>query len=194
MVLRTRRRIEVVQGDCLDLLQKLEDDSIGSVIQDPPYAINFMNKSWDTGEVVFSPVLWENLYRVLRPGGIMKSFCATKTYHRMAQAIVRAGFPEPDLKAWTYANSFPHSLNVSKAIDKHLKVERGVQRMPFLYKNGFMRSGGANPRPWQDKAAALGYHEMPSDEPASEAAHLWLGWGTCLKPAWEAILVTRKPS
>ena len=42
-------------------------------------------------------------------------------------------------------------------------------------------------------AREQGFYEKTGDEPASDAAKQWQGWGTCLKPAWEPIIMARKP-
>lgn len=90
-------------------------------------------------------------------------------------------------------SGFPKSLSVSKAIDKMKGAKRETKRIPHSGE-AMMRHGGENTRPWIEEALKNGYHEVQGDTPASPEAALWNGWGTALKPAWEPILVGRKPS
>ena len=64
-------------------------------------------------------------YRVLVPGGVLKAFSATRTFHRMAAAMQDAGFTEVGLEAWSYGSGFPKSMNIGKALDKQAGVEGG---------------------------------------------------------------------
>ena len=84
--------IELLNGDCLVLLEKIDDNSIDSIITDPPYEIGFMGKKWDNSGIAYNIELWKECLRVLKPGGYLLSFSSTRTYHRMAVAIEDAGF------------------------------------------------------------------------------------------------------
>lgn len=125
------------QADCRDVLRQLPDNSIDSIVTDPPYALvsivkrfgkpgsapakgneayqrasaGFMGKSWDTGEVAFSEEFWRECLRVLKPGGHVVAFSGTRTYHRMAVAIEDAGFEIRDQLGWLYGSGFPKSHN-----------------------------------------------------------------------------------
>lgn len=102
--------------DNMEALKALPDNSVDSVVTDPPYGIDFMNAGWDKG--VPTKETWAECLRVLKPGGHLLAFAGTRTQHRMATAIEDAGFEIRDLIAWCYGSGFPKSLNVSKAIDK----------------------------------------------------------------------------
>lgn len=39
--------MRLILGDCLEKLKELPDNSVDSVVTDPPYGIGFMNKEWD---------------------------------------------------------------------------------------------------------------------------------------------------
>jgi DNA modification methylase len=108
--------ITLMQGDCLDKLKELDDNSVDSIVTDPPYGLSFMGKAWD--KAVPSVEVWEECLRVLKPGGHLLSFAGTRTQHRMAVNIEDAGFEIRDMVAWVYGSGFPKSQNVSKAIDK----------------------------------------------------------------------------
>jgi DNA modification methylase len=106
------------QGDCRDILKTLPDNSIDSVVTDPPYELGFMGKKWDNTGIAYDTSMWAEVLRVLKPGGHLLAFGGTRTYHRMAVAIEDAGFEIRDSIHWIYGSGFPKSLDVSKAIDK----------------------------------------------------------------------------
>ena len=181
----------VHHGDNLALLRQMPDNCIDAVVTDPPYGLSFMGKQWDYD--VPSVEQWAEVLRVLKPGGHLLSFAGTRTQHRMAVNIEDAGFEIRDLVMWVYASGFPKSLDVSKAIDKAAGAERNKIRTPMGQTGNKFAKGLGDTRPWMEKAAELGYHEHPSDEPATDAARNWQGWGTALKPALEPITLARKP-
>ena len=110
--------IQLLLGDCRDRLKELPDNSIDSIVTDPPYELGFMGKSWDASGVAYDVTVWQECLRVLKPGGHLLSFGGSRTYHRMACAIEDAGFQIRDQIMWVYGSGFPKSLNISKAIDK----------------------------------------------------------------------------
>lgn len=164
-------------GDCLEKLKDIPDNSVDSVVTDPPYGLSFMGKKWDYE--VPGVEIWREVLRVLKPGGHLLSFAGTRTYHRMAVNIEDAGFEIRDQIMWLYGSGFPKSLNISKALDKMNGCER--PRVPG-------GQGGKN--------AVLGARkpgEAISGEAISGEAIKWDGWGTSLKPANEPICMARKP-
>ena len=178
-------------GDCLEVLATLPDNSVDSIVTDPPYGLSFMGKKWDYD--VPSVAIWEQCLRVLKPGGHLLAFAGTRTQHRMACRIEDAGFEIRDMIAWVYGSGFPKSLDVSKAIDKAAGVEREKVRVKPRPETSGTMSGKADTRPWIEKSRELGYHEVDGNIPATESARQWSGWGTALKPALEPITMARKP-
>lgn len=102
----------LIHGDCLEELKKLPDNSVDSVVTDPPYGLSFMGKKWDYDAP--SEEVWRECLRVLKPGGHLLSFASTRTQHRMAVRIEDAGFEIRDMIAWVYGSGFPKSLNIGK--------------------------------------------------------------------------------
>ncbi len=102
--------------DCLNAMRRLEDNSVDSIVTDPPYGLSFMGKKWDYD--VPGVDVWAECLRVLKPGGHLLAFAGTRTQHRMAVRIEDAGFEIRDMIAWVYGSGFPKSLDVSKAIDR----------------------------------------------------------------------------
>ena len=103
-------------GNCLDSLKGIPDNSVDSIVTDPPYGISFMSKKWDYD--VPSVEIWKECLRVLKPGGLLLSFSSTRTYHRMTINIEDAGFEIRECVSWVYASGFPKSHNISASIDK----------------------------------------------------------------------------
>ena len=108
----------VFLGDCREILRGLADNSVDSVVTDPPYGLGFMGKKWDSTGIAYDVTVWEECLRVLKPGGHILAFGGSRTFHRMAVAIEDAGFEIRDSIAWISSKTFPKSLNVRKAIDK----------------------------------------------------------------------------
>jgi site-specific DNA-methyltransferase (adenine-specific) len=109
---------QILLGNNLDVLPTLADNSIDSIVTDPPYELGFMGKKWDNSGIAYSVELWQQCLRVLKPGGHLLSFGGTRTYHRMVVAIEDAGFEIRDMISWISNKTFPKSLNIGKAIDK----------------------------------------------------------------------------
>lgn len=177
--------IDLKLGDCLERMKELDDNSVDSIVTDPPYGLSFMGKHWDKG--VPSAEIWAEALRVLKPGGHLLAFAGTRTQHRMAVNIEDAGFEIRDMIAWVYGSGFPKSLNVSKAIDKAAGAERkkvpatgGLTNYAVMNDDGWSKIGQAAP-------------VMDSPTPVTPEAQRWDGWGTALKPALEPITVARKP-
>lgn len=105
-------------GNCKELIKNLEDNSIDSIVTDPPYELGFMGKKWDNSGIAYDVKLWIECLRVLKPGGHLLAFSGSRTYHRMAVAIEDAGFDIRDQIQWVYGSGFPKSHNIGKAIDK----------------------------------------------------------------------------
>ncbi len=108
------------RGDVLAVLRTLPDNSVDSIVTDPPYELGFMGKTWDASGIAYSVEMWREALRVLKPGGHLLAFSGSRTYHRMAVAIEDAGFDIRDQIMWVYGSGFPKSMNVSKAIDGHV--------------------------------------------------------------------------
>ena len=195
---------KIYVGNNFDILKTFPDNSIDSIVTDPPYGLGkepnaievlqswittgyheikgkgFMGKKWDS--FVPQPLFWKECYRVLKHGGNLLSFAGTRTYDWVVMGLRIAGFEIRDQIAWVYGSGFPKSHDISKAIDKMMGAEREVvgkhqQPAKSIYT--------------QSKV------EMNKDvnitAPSTEEAKQWQGWGTALKPALEPIVIARKP-
>jgi DNA modification methylase len=173
--------VKVFNDDCLNVLREMPDNSVDSIVTDPPYGISFMAKKWDYD--VPSVKVWKEALRVLKPGGHALIACGTRTQHRMVCNIEDAGFEIRDVVSWIYGSGFPKSLNISKAIDKAAGAEREVIHSKTGAKPGTHGGSGQ-----------YGHGEDRSiTAPATDEAKQWDGWGTALKPSVEFFTLCRKP-
>jgi DNA modification methylase len=156
--------LKLINGDSFEELKQLENDSIDSVVTDPPYGLSqvsskafnkcmlkwctddrsfmpkvkgFMGKSWDA--FVPPPSLWDEVFRVLKPGGHALVFAGSRTQDLMGLSLRLSGFEIRDCIQWIYGSGFPKSLNIGKQLEE------------------------------------------------------WEGWGTALKPSFEPAILVRKP-
>lgn len=205
----------ILKGDCLERLKELPDNSVDSVVTDPPYGLSkepdivevltkwingepydhghggFMGKRWDS--FVPHPDIWREVYRVLKPGGHALVFAGTRTQDLMTISLRLAGFEVRDVIEWLYFSGFPKSHDVSKAFDRRAGAERkeiGLSSVP----NG-KRGGYTGDRYKEKRVTSFGVvQDQPTKTaPATELAKKWDGWGTALKPAHEPIIMVRKP-
>lgn len=186
------KNYELKEGDCLEVLKDLDENSVDSVVTDPPYGLAFMGKKWDKFKdskeyQEFSERWSREVLRVLKPGGYMLCFGGTRTYHRMVCGIEDAGFEIRDTVAWLYGSGFPKSLNLGKAYDKMMGNEREVYNPGGRYNSSFQEGNS----PFVSLTATkTGKREsiLPS-----KGKSQYEGWGTSLKPAFEPIIMARKP-
>ena len=190
------KKYQLLHGDCREVLKTLPDNSVDSIVTDPPYELGFMGKSWDSTGVAYDSNLWREAYRVLKHGGHILSFGGSRTYHRMACAIEDAGFEVRDQIMWVYGSGFPKSLNISKSVEA--KITTGS-----CAKNNFNKLSG------ERRDGKIGMYNTVEEQgfrkknpkqlgafdltPTTAAAKQWCGWGTALKPAHEPIVLARKP-
>lgn len=173
-------------GKCEELMPRLPDACVHGIVTDPPYGLKFMGKEWDRG--IPGVPFWLEALRVAMPGAYLLAFGGTRTFHRLMCAIEDAGWEIRDTIMWVYGSGFPKSHDVSKAIDRAAGVERkAVGDRPNYRPNAPQNQPNADPTAWQDRS------DGKITLPATEAAKHWRGWGTALKPAWEPIIVARKP-
>lgn len=203
------KEYKLYNGSMLDMLEVIEPNSIDSIITDPPYGLTtitkrfgkenstecqygkdgsfqrlskgFMGKEWDGSGIEYNVEAWRKCYEVLKPGGYLLAFGGSRTFHRIACAIEDAGFEIRDTIMWLYGSGFPKSLNIGLAIDKKNGVESqviGTKKTHDIKSNNY-----AN----RDVSNKVCEHEI------KKANNEWDGWGTALKPAYEPIIVARKP-
>jgi len=186
---------KILQGDCLIKLKELEDNSIDSIVTDPPYELGFMGKSWDNTGIANNKDMWAECLRVLKPGGHLLAFSGTRTYHRMAVAIEDAGFEVRDMIEWVYGSGFPKSRNIGKDMEK--KEVGGIKNLKQIgTKQGIKVETGTQGFSYSKEYVAgksMGGRQISGEIPVYEINNSWGGWGTALKPSHEPICMARKP-
>lgn len=208
-------------GNMLDVLDTIDENSIDSIITDPPYGLTsitkrfgkegaapakygkdgsfarlsrgFMGKEWDGSGVEYNIKTWEKCLRVLKPGGYLLAFGGSRTFHRIACAIEDAGFEIRDTIMWLYGSGFPKSMSLSKGLEAREKLGNAGTR------NKRKIEQACDTEEYilkQTNNGAMGeVIETTRKEyiPNTELAKRWQGWGTALKPSFEPIIVARKP-
>ncbi len=173
--------------------------TLGTDSGGPQPAKGFMGQTWDGGDVAFRPETWEAVMRVMKPGAYLMAFGGSRTFHRLAVAMEDAGFILVDTLMWVYGSGFPKSINVAANIDKIMggsgqrigparnSTYDGAQRDPSRH---------SNPAD-QSHTGEWGLHSTPHGLPTialeTDEAQRFAGYGTALKPAYEPILLCRKP-
>ena len=203
-------QFQLLKGDCLVTLKTLDDNSIDSVVCDPPYHLQsivkrfgsenaaeakegsdglfqraskgFMGKTWDGGDIAFRTDVWKECFRVLKPGGHLIAFGGTRTIHRITCAIEDSGFEIRDMINWLYFSGFPKSHNVSIMLDKQFG---DMKPRGHGVKHAVGQENLDTPQSSRDGLAKF--------EPKTPEAIKWHGWGTALKPSQEPAILARKP-
>jgi site-specific DNA-methyltransferase (adenine-specific) len=191
---------KLYHGSMLDMVNVIAPGSIDSVVTDPPYELNFMNKGWDNSGIAFQASTWRQCYTVLKPGGYLLAFGGSRTFHRIACAIEDAGFEIRDTIMWLYGSGFPKSMNLGKAVESKL-INGSANTQDFRKLKGEMvatgdwgmgklakEQGFRSSNYWEDKHLRIDKVDYQTAE-----GQQWDGWGTTLKPAYEPVIVARKP-
>jgi DNA modification methylase len=195
---------QLFHGDCLEVMAGMEDNSIDSIVCDPPAGISFMGKKWDGDKggrnawIAWMASIAAECLRVLKPGGHAFVWALPRTSHWTATAWEDAGFEVRERVAHIFGSGFPKSLNVGKAIDKAAGAEREVVgvREDFAArapKNNFDQFSATNPSENGINTRSFAQKMGQLTAPATPEAQQWDGWGTALKPAMEDWWLFRKP-
>ena len=172
----------VICGDCVDVMKTFDDNSIDAIVCDPPYGIDFMNRKWDND--VPRDDWSAECFRILKPGGHLIAFSATRTFHRLGTVVENAGFEVRDTINWLYFSGFPKSTNVSLLIDKAAGHENRGRAIP---------TASTHQASDVDKVNKLTSNPVGPYEPKTDDAKRFDGYGTALKPSFEPAILARKP-
>ena len=200
---------KIINGNSLEVLKSFDQNSVDTIITDPPYGLTsitkrfgkensasakygkdgsfsrlskgFMGKQWDGTGIEYNVDFWKECLKVLKPGGYLLAFGGTRTFHRIACAIEDAGFEIRDTLMWLFGCGFPKSHNVGLAIDKKNGCsDRGhrIATASRFHPDGTFEPNGEKLPPYQAR---------------TKDAEKYVGYGTALKPAYEPIIMARKP-
>ena len=137
---------EIEHASVLDALDEYADNSFHAILTDPPYGLgtkqptpseilaylqggeldtggDFMGKDWSVPSVL----VWQKLFRVLRPGGLVLCFGSPRVFDLVTLGMRMAGFEVRDCLTWLYAKGFPKSLNVQKTVQDKLEEQLRAQ-------------------------------------------------------------------
>lgn len=122
----------VYNGDCLEIMNNFNDNSIDMILTDPPYGLDVMNADWSYDKIdklteksnfsvikglpvgmkfnsedakqlgIFIEKCANNWIRVLKPGGFCLVFSSARSSHRVGVALENAGFELRDQLIWNY--------------------------------------------------------------------------------------------
>lgn len=173
----------IYQGDCLEVMKGFPDNSIDTILTDPPYGLGFMGKEWDTFD--------RNQFGIKGKEGendlkVKKNFDILPRYNKG----IKAGY---NLQYFTYQWA-KEALRVAKPGATLMcfggtrtwhRIAVGIEEagweifdtIMFLYGSGFPKS--------LNIGKAINKIQKNSK---------WEGWGTSLKPAYEPIICARKPN
>lgn len=187
--------MQIIHGDCLEVLRSLPEHSVDAIVSDPPAGINFMNMAFDSDRggrdtwIAWLADIMQEARRVIRPGGHAFIWALPRTSHWTALALEDAGWEIREKTYHIFASGFPKSHSISKAIDKMRGAEREVI--------GAGQYASRRPRPYiGGNAYEISKHVRPSPletAPATPEAAQWDGWGTATKPAVEEWILARAP-
>jgi DNA modification methylase len=183
--------------DCVDGMKALSDNSVDSIVTDPPAGIGFMGKEWDGDKggrdewiKWLSEVMKEGM-RVLKPGGHAFVWALPRTSHWTATALENAGFEVRDCMYHVFGQGFPKSLDISKAIDRMKGAEREVTGIRISAFGDIKESETKDGRNLWAKPSTQKVELK--NKPVTLESQEWAGWGTALKPAVECWWLCRKP-
>lgn len=226
--------VTVWAGACLDVLRAMPDESVDAVVTDPPYGLantsgsqvadtvvrwvsgdreyiprgaGFMGNAWDA----FVPpvAVWDECYRVLRPGGHVLAFAGSRTLDLMALGIRLAGFDLRDSIAWLYGSGFPKSLDVSDAVARWEAGERheAAGPPPTLYVVTEFLRAARDRAGWTNRqidalfgtAGMAGHWTTSASQPAVPSLRQWevlrehLGFGDDVDHLVRELASTERP-
>ena len=191
---------KILCGESLEAMKGMPDNSVDSIVTDPPAGISFMGKQWDRDKggrdqwISWLQEIMAEALRVLKPGGHALVWALPRTSHWTATALEDAGFEIRDCVYHVFGSGFPKSLDIGKSIDKQAGAEREVIGISD-------RGAGASPQKLLNHGSGdtgIGILDGSGKNfnitsPSSPEAQQWDGWGTALKPATEIWLLCRKP-
>lgn len=186
----------LVNADCLEYMETMQENSVDSVVTDPPYELKFMGNKWDSTGISFKKETWERCLRVLKPGGFLLAFGCPKNMHRIVCAIEDAGFKIVDEIFWHFGTGMAKGQNIGKAIEAKLtkgsantqafKELDGIKAKTSIgYNNIHAENDRPNNYNGQEYNKEVFFH--------TKEGEYYSDFHTQLKPACEVIVVAQKP-
>lgn len=171
----------------------------------------FMSSNWDS--IYPGPGTLSEIRRVVKKGARCGFFAGTRTLDIAMSSLRFAGFEIENVYSWVYGSGFPKSHNIYKALHKKLKKDgrygaEGDLRCScvdedYVYSDELFEAD-AKPDPDQENDRCLILDDYGDNDltcrvcswcllPDQQFIDSTEGLGTALKPAWEPIIIVRKP-
>lgn len=186
--------VNLLHGDCRQLIATLDDNSISACITDPPYEIGYCSSGWDKTGIAFDTEFWKEILRVLKPGGHVIAFSAARKYHRIAIAIEDAGFEIRDQLLWRYARTaVPKTQKLNKQIDAHILYGKSnpitLRQLEQDYGDEeYVVASTNNGMHGQKRTVVRKRYSTMTDQ-----GKKWEGWSTGVASCGEPMVLARKP-
>jgi site-specific DNA-methyltransferase (adenine-specific) len=170
----------IYQGDCLQVMGGMADNSIDTIITDPPYGLSFMGKNWDYG--IPGVPYWRETLRVAKPGAMLLAFGGTRTFHRLTCAIEDTGWEIRDCIVYFHDASlqeaaFMDSLD-EEQLTAYLELHYPNNQIAWVYGSGFPKSLDISKAIDKVKGAereVVGRYIVPADSDAGNAGRVLTG-------------------
>ena len=214
--------IQILQGDCREVLKSLPDCSVDAVVTDPPAGIGFMGKEWDDFRRKRNPADAgrDNAFGRTSKTGPEYGRCSRANFVDFLSGIMveclrvlKPGghalvWSIPRTSHWTAWAIEDAGFEVRDCIchlfgtgfPKNLDVSKAIDKAAGATREvtgkGKGRTGAAA-QPNGSSTFSDDAYQWPGEfditAPATDAAKKWEGWGTALKPAAEYWWLARKP-
>lgn len=183
--------VRVITGDCRTVMGTMAaaGEQVDAIVTDPPYEINLHGKSWDRTGVAFDPGTWTSVYKILKPGGFLIAFSASRLYHRVACAVEDSGFTIYPFLQWQFPGGLPKPVNVSELFDRDSGIER--KHLGPKKGSGFTRANVTHGAQHRSKETFEARERYISDE-----SRAWKGYYygvNAFRPTSEPIVLAQKP-
>lgn len=178
--------VTLICGNCLEVMKSFSNNSVDSIVTDPPYEIGFMGKKWDKSGISYNVDMWKEALRILKPGAFLLAFGGSRTYHRIACAIEDAGFEIRDQIQWVYGSGFPKSHKEDDGFGTALKPAHEpivMARKPLSEKNV-----AENIKKWGTGAINIDACRIPGEPTPINKLAKWSGFGQVQKPDYSQTI------
>jgi site-specific DNA-methyltransferase (adenine-specific) len=164
MEIITTEKYTLVCGDCLEYMQTMPDKSVDAVITDPPYHLKSIVKRFGKPERTPAQFGVDGAYSRHSTGFMGKEWDGGDIAHDPKTWEACLRIAKPGAFLLAFGGTRTFHRLACAIEDAGWEIRDCVM---WVYGSGFPKS-----------------HNLKDE---------WKGWGTALKPAWEPIIVARKP-
>lgn len=117
---------QIICDNNINAMKSLPENSVDACITDPPYGMEIAGVGWDHN--VPPTDTWKEVYRILKPGAFVLSFCAPEFYHRMAVNVEDAGFLPKDMIFWMVTTKMAKTNRLKPAHEPIFVAQKPLDR------------------------------------------------------------------